>query len=532
MKKVIATVLTAMLSLSLLSGCGSNANNSEGTANEAEKAAVTFPLAAKTEFDVHYHARDKYVFNESWPVFQKLGELTNVYLKNTANEVATNSTEQFQLQAVDGFPADIYGGNSLAQYFIQYGQEGAFKAINEYWDYAPNFRKFLDEHKDIEAAITAPDGNIYYIPYVVDGDVSRTYFMRTDWLDKLGLEVPDTVEDLEKVLIAFRDEDPNGNGEKDEIPYFNDKWQEMLRLSNLWGARVYGNDSYDEHFIPDDNDKLYNSLVQPEFKVAVENISRWYDEGLIDQEIFTKGSSSRKEYLPTNVGGMTHEWVASTSGYNDKVDVEGFKFEGIIPPTGTNGEKWEEHERIPVKPDGWAISSNCDDVATAIAYLDYMWTEEGRILTNFGVEGVSYTMVDGKPVFTDEVLNGEKAVNAYLEEDMGAQLKGGYWQDYNYELQWTNAIGQDVVSKYTGGKYSVKQLPPFQFTTEGQAIVDKYLSNINAYMEETIQSWILGDYKDIDAQWDKYVATLDEMGLQELQAAYQEGYDNYLKIAE
>lgn len=533
MKKIISLVLVLALVLTLVTACQKNEENSAVVEENTEKIEREDGKLSdkKLELTVHYHARNKYAFKEEWPVFQKLGEITNVYLKNTANEVAKNSTEQFQLQAVDGFQSDIYGGNSLANEFVSYGMEGAFIPINKYWNHAPNFRKFLDGHPEIEAAITAPDGNIYHIPYVVDGDVGRTYFIRTDWLEKLDLKAPDNVEELEKVLLAFRNGDPNGNGEKDEIPYFNDKWEEMLRLGNLWNARVYGNDSYRERFVPDNNDKVYPAWTQPEFKEAIKNISHWYDLGLIDQEVFTKRNKARKEYLPKNLGGMTHEWLASTSGYNDKVDVPGFKFEAIIPPKGTNGERWEEHQRILVKPDGWAISINNKHPEITVAYLDYMWSEEGRILTNFGVEGVSYDMVDGKPVFKDEVLNGSVPVNQYLEEQIGSQLKGGYWMDYEYEKQWTNEIGQRAYDLYSGGKYSVKQLPPMQFTKEGQKVVDKYLSNLIGYMNEAVQGWVLGKPELVEEQWDEYVEKLDEMGLSELNKAYQEAYDNYLKVA-
>ena len=65
-------------------------------------------------------------------------------------------------------------------------------------------------------------------------------------MNKLGLEVPNTVEEYENVLRAFRDQDPNGNGLKDEVPYFARQWQEMIRLVTLWGGRSSGSDTYHE----------------------------------------------------------------------------------------------------------------------------------------------------------------------------------------------------------------------------------------------------------------------------------------------
>ncbi len=546
MRKSWALLVAMTMGMTALTGCGADTTTTNPpvsggdttTTNPpaeggdvAEVKGIQFPLEKPMEFDFHYHARNKYVFRPEWPVFQELAKRTNITLKNTANEVATNSEEQIQLQAVDGFPSDIYGGNNTTKYFMQYGQDGAFVAINEFWDYLPNFKAYLDANPDVEAVITAPDGNIYHIPYIQDGGVARTYFMRTDWLDNLGLKVPTTVEELEVVLTAFKNDDPNGNGLNDEIPYFNDKWNEMIRLANLWDARVYGMDTYQERVIPTEEDTVYHAWTQPEFKEAIKNIARWYANGLIDQEIFTKGSASRKEYLPKDIGGMTHEWVASTSGYNAKVEIPGFMFETIAPPKSPSGNQWEEHERLKTKPDGWAVSSNCENPAEALAFMDYFYSPEGRILSNFGVEGEHYDMVDGKPVFKDSVLNGDKAVNAFLEEEVGAQLKHGYWMDYEYERQWTNEVGQKGVELYEANDYSVLQMPPLVYTDAEKDTMDRLLSNINAYQDEMIQKWIIGgDPAVVDADWDKYLAELEKLGMQELLDAYQSAYTNYLSI--
>ncbi len=515
-------------------------NETEAVTNETwtdeygSPMGMDFPLAQPEEFTFHYHARNTYAFNEDWPVFKEMQEITNISLKNTANPVGTNSVEQLLLQAVDRFPSDIYGGDNIASYFMQYGPEGGFLPLNDYWDNLPNFRAFLDDNPDVEAAITAWDGNIYHIPYIQSGGVARTYFMRTDWLDNLGLEVPTTVEELENVLIAFKYDDPNGNGINDEIPYFNDNWMEMMRLVNLWDARCYGMDSYVEKVIPTEDGSVYFAWSTPEFKVGLENLSRWYDMGLIDREIFTKGVASRVEYLPKDIGGMTHEWTPSTSAYNDGVNIDGFKFEVIAPPITATGNQWEEHSRLKVKPDGWAVTPNCSNPEAAFAYMDYIYSDYGRILSNYGVEGLSYDMVDGKPTFNDYVLNNDEnvAVNIFLETYIGTQLKHGYWMDYEYEYQWTHEIGRAGVDLYTENDYSVIQMPPLPWNVEQKQVIDNRLPNINMYTNEMVQKWIIGDPSVIDAEWDMYLAELEKLGLSIVLDTYQEAYTSYLEKLE
>ncbi len=541
MNKRISMLLASTMALSMLASCGSSDGGSSDSGVDANVASipqevsenpVSFPLDSAKEYTFHYHARNQYVFDPSWPVFQEMTSLTNISLVNTANPVATNSEEQIQLQAIDKFPSDLYGGNNTAPYYMLYGPQGAFYALDDYWEYLPNFLSYLNDNPDVAATIVAEDGKIYHIPYIAEGGVARTYHIRQDWLDNLGLETPETVEDLEAVLVAFRDDDPNGNGLKDEIPYFNDKWNEMIRLVNLWDARCYATDTYAERVCVDENGEMYHAWTADEFKTGIENVSRWYDEGLIDQEVFTKGNSSRKEYIPGDIGGMTHEWVASTSSYNDTVTIDGFNFVTFAPPITATGNQWEEHQRIKVKPDGWAISVNCDEPEELFAFMDYFYSEEGRILSNFGVEGVHYTMENGKPIFTDLVLKNDKAANSYLEEDVGAQLKHGYWQDYEYEWQWTNEIGQAGVAMYTEADYAgnVIIMPELNYTSSELATYEELITPINSYLDEIIMTWVIEDWTKIDGQWDDHLARMDTLGVDELLANYQSAYDRYMSL--
>src|SRR5690606_1571608 len=100
-------------------------------------------------------------------------------------------------------------------------------------------------------------------------------------------------------------------------------------------------------------------------------------------------------------------------------------------------------------------------------YFDYWWTEEGRRLLNFGIEGETYTMVDGKPKFTETVMK-ESAVVDYLIKTTGAQLSIGGWQDFSHEEQYTNEIALKGIKQYIDNNYisSDYQLPPINLTIE------------------------------------------------------------------
>ncbi len=455
--------------------------------------------------------------SEIYPVEMAAREMTGIHLVDqTAGRNTTDSGEAMNLLLAQGNMPDIVGGHLILQPVNEFGPQGAFVPLNDLVaEYAPNIQAFWDENPEILAAITAYDGNYYYIPYLPDGEFGRAWFIRQDWLDALGLEQPQNVDELYDVLVAFRDDDPNGNGVQDEIPYFARQWEEVNRLLTLWDARSSGSDTYHDFYVNDDS-QIVHPYAQVAYRDALANVAQWYEEGLIDPEIFTRGSSSRDYLLSENLGGMTHDWFASTSGYNAALaeTVEGFNFIPFLPPASAAGVRMEEHRRIPVKPDGWAISYSNEHLVETIQYFDFWFTEEGRNLANFGVEGETWNMVDGEPVFTDAVLNSDRAVNSQMYDE-GAQIQRGYFQDYSYEWQWTSQAAREGIELYSANDLLVPQFLGVSLNEEEQAVYDRYWPSLRTYMLERQQAWILGS-GDVQEDWDDYVETLDEMGLEDV----------------
>ncbi|MEL6682986.1 MAG: hypothetical protein AAFQ09_10110 [Pseudomonadota bacterium] len=185
------------------------------------------------------HARYP-IYEEDWPVEQKARELTGIHLindtvgANMRTDENTGRTEALNLMLASGNIPDIVGSSRIRDFVNQFGPEGAFVPLNDLIaEHAPNIAAYYAERPDIEAAVKAADGQMYYIPYLPDGKYGRAYWIRTDWLDALDLEVPQTVEEYENVLRAFKTQDPNGNGEADEVPLFFRQWPELLLKDRL-----------------------------------------------------------------------------------------------------------------------------------------------------------------------------------------------------------------------------------------------------------------------------------------------------------
>lgn len=549
-KKHVSRLLIFCMILVCFAGCKqkdketagdeTKATNEPSSSAKQDDPEPTKEAEPPVELDIHFHSNNKYTIEgedgKILPVFQLAADETNVIVHNVANPVAQNSNDEFQLQASEQFPADIYGGTSLRSAIMNYAYQGAFLPMNDLIDqYAPNIKKFLEENPEVKRSLTAADGNIYMLNYMPDGDVGRVFFIRQDWLDKLNLKMPTTFDELEEVLYAFRNNDPNGNGIKDEVPLFNDKWQELVRSVNLWGARCFGFDTFEERVVFDENDHFYHAWTADKFKEALIGLNKWYKDGIIDQEAFTRKTNTARSTLWTkeNVGGMTHDFFASTSNFNHNEELlastPDFNLVGMLP-VHKDGSAWEEHHRAVAKPDGWAISANCKNPEAAIRYMDWFFSEKGHIAYNFGIEGDSYTMKDGKAIFTDKVLS-QSNVFTFIQKTYGAQLPIGYKQTFDYEAQWVSKEGMDAFNLYKnkGEDFYLKRTPIFNLTQEETEEYEAYLSAVNSYQDEMVVAFITGK-TDIESNWDAYVERCNELGAQKIVDIYNVAYERYLNI--
>jgi putative aldouronate transport system substrate-binding protein len=473
---------------------------------------------------IHMHFRDKYVWREDWPVAREIERQTGVRLKNVASTASASSREAFNLMLASGKLPDIVAGDGLKSAFLRYGMEGAFRPLGPLISaHAPNLAAFLAAHPGIARTITAPDGEIYFIPYVPDGTFARGWFIRADWLDKLGLKTPETVDELYTTLVAFRDRDPNGNGRRDEVPFFVREAPELGRLFTLWGARSSGSETPHDFMAIDG--RVQHPYAAEAYRTAIRNVARWYREGLIDKEVFTRGARAREVLLGNDQGGVTHDWFASTALYNTSLAsrVKGLRFVAFAPPASVSGVRLAESRRARVRPDGWAITTASQHPIAVIRLFDFLFTPRGRRLSNFGVEGVHHDVIDGAARFKPQVLNAKTPVNTQMWE-IGAQIPVGFWQDYAYERQWTDPVALAGIALYEQGRYLAEDFSGVAMAPAERRLFDRKWPGILSFMLERQQAWVLGA-RDVDADWPEYNKRLAALGLSLVMEAMQAAQD-------
>lgn len=511
-KRIVALGL-CLLMVAGFCGCGKEGAMAGKTERSLTHKITEEPL----ELTLFAKEMEDYADQSLW---LGVADKTNILLKPTLSENVTDMDQALALAvAAKNIPDVVYDWKQ--ENFNKYGTQGALIPLNDLIEeHAPNYKKFLEENSDIKYFSTADDGNIYFIPFITDGEASTAWFIRQDWLDKLNLETPNTVEELHDVMVAFRDGDPNGNGQKDEVPYFGPQG-DLGGLFSLF-------DAYDSFRYQ--NGKVTFGPLEDNYLKAVTEVAKWYKEGLIDKEIFTR--SDAKDFFTTrNTGGITHDWIGSTSKRNDalKDTIPGFNLKVMAPPEGIDGVRREENRRSRTSGEGWAISTMNEHPVETIKLFDFFFTEEGRRMANFGLEGVHYDMVDGAPVFKDEILNSDTSVAAIMI-NVHSQINFGFWQDYAYEAQWTNQIGRDGLAMYQENGYlpSLVERPQLSYAENA----DKHntlATQIKTYLDETLQQWIFGT-KDITSDYGAFKETLKTLGVEEYVAIEQKAYDRYLNM--
>ena len=530
--KVLALMVLSCIIVSMFAGCSkketvkTDVSKTTETPSSSTETGLTGSLASKDpiELSIHMHYWDSIVYNDEWPVFQKAAELTNVALKGVASATATDSVSVFNLMMSSGdLPDLVHGTMNVLQ---KYASDGAFLPLNDLIEkHAPDLNAFLDANPDIRKGLTQADGNIYYIPYIEDNPTGKLWFIRQDWLDKFDLKAPTTKDEYYNVLKTFVEQDANGNGKKDEVGFFNrDSGAGTSELLPLFNVPM--------NWMLEDG-KVIHGFNHPGLKDAMIEIAQWYEEGLIDKEIFTRGNNARDVMFGENIGASTHDWPPSTANYNNSVkeNIPEFNLTVIAPPNAQTGRAWDYSPSSGIGPGGQAIaiSAQTKYAEEAIRYLNFWWTQEGRKLANYGFEGEQYEIVDSKIVYLESFLttNPDTALIEKLKA-IGAQTAFAYHMDYNYVMQTMHPAAIEGLTLYKENEYSNKPFPMLTFTEEEQGVINTKMTTIDTFYKEQTQKWVLGA-EDPAKTYDSYISKMKDIGLDEVIAIYQAAYDRFNK---
>ncbi|MCA0753533.1 extracellular solute-binding protein [Paenibacillus sp. N4] len=525
-KKYVKLSLAGLLAVSVIAGCSNSSGQPESSAETTGTDTKKVSFLWNGKFSSKIPELKGYGDVEAYKEIQKR---TNVQIDFQDND--TGNLSQFNIMLASGtYPDIIYVPGGYPGGVAKLVEDGVAIRLNELIDqYAPNYKKLLEEHPEIKKQVMLDDGTIAKFPQI-NLDLRRNAWsgtmIRQDWLDQVGLKMPTTIDEWYTALKAFKDNDMNGNGNKDdEIPLGDQNGMgSITSFSTAYGLLT----TFQIH---PETGKVTYGPYDPVFKDYLATMRKWYDEGLIDSEFAATDKKGFEAKFSNNIVGAYGGTITGINTYKNqlKSTIPEFKLVGVAPPVGPAGKSYSAAGQLAqyVPLEGAVVSSQAKDLETVIKLLDYMIGPEGSDLQNWGVEGKSYVVENGKKKFSDAVMNdptyeARVAVSRYAYPTSGMVKVMSYDAWASFELQYPEA-GEANERWFNADKTLL--LPPLLFKGEESQEISKIMSEADTYMKEMLLKFIMGN-EPLD-NFGTYTETLKKMNIERAIEIYQAAYDRY-----
>ncbi|HOJ10293.1 MAG TPA: extracellular solute-binding protein [Clostridiales bacterium] len=533
----LGLMLTMLFTSCVVKESGTTPNTISPGTKEAE--SEKFEPLLKEKITLKMLCQANQALSNDMPVIQELERLTNVHLEfEILPAVSAQRWERFAAAMAAREPFDLV----MYQYkndLAKYGMEGVFIPLNDLMKkHAPYlYQKLKDPLGDavvpyttnVLPEITAPDGNIYNIPLISPANaVGAIWGIRKDWLDKLNLKMPETTDELYEVLKAFKVNDPNGNGLPDEVPLgctgggtlvYN-----FLPLLNGFGAHI-------TLYVDKADDTIKYGPIESVWKDGMMFLNKLYKEELMDPNWTTATANTYNAQVSGNQLGLMYAWPGSGLGNAtkelQKIDPS-YRFVPMPPLKAPNGDRFKDTSTAGqiVVPRTAITATNKYPVET-IKYLEFMFTEEGDRCIRYGIEGVHYDMVNGKPKIKQYLLDDKTGLGGKDGIDMAPLGFLSLWdRQAQYDANNPNYVKEeDPYYVYMQPGTVEAPMPSLIFMDSELEKGPDAFKAINSYAYSKWTPFIVGE-EPLD-KYDDYVAQIKTLGIDEVLRIYNKAYGRY-----
>jgi putative aldouronate transport system substrate-binding protein len=534
-KGLVKSFVVSLALMTVLAGCTSKESTTSKTSDG--KTLVT-AFSAVTPIVTDYNNNE---------LTKKIEKKLDIDIKFQTTPQDGAQQKQSLLLSSGDYPVAFIGGNFSGIEQLKYGKQGVLLPLNDLIEkHAPNIKAAFEQQPWLKKAITMPDGKIYGLPGMM-GCYHCTYpikmWINKDWLKKLNLQMPKTPADLEKVLEAFKNGDPNGNGKKDDIPMSgtpND--QEMNPINFIMNAFIFTD--HGNYFKVNDG-KISFVANQPEWKQGLEFLRGLYKKGLIDPQTFTQQTEGIQQLANKGdtplLGTFAGLWSGAALTIDDKA-TRWTHYEAIPPLTGPSGVQETVYNGQQIYSAKFAITNKAtkEQQIAAIKIADYIYSKEGALDEMFGIKGTGWLEpkegdigVDGKPaLFRRGAVNPDEPSNILWDNDftyLTADMYDGQAssQDPNTIEGYERYLYLETKNKYDGHHPSEILLNDVVDPDQAQRVAEMK-TDIVSYVQASAVQFIMGQ-KNFDKDWDAYVKQLNTLGVDDYVKAYQDSYSSVNK---
>lgn len=479
-------------------------------------------------------------YYESWgdiPVFQEYEEMTNVHI-NFNDVSAMEGNDQFNIMVASGEYTDMVlmlagryaGGASKAL------EDDIIIALEDVIEeYAPEYWALLTSDDELRRSVYTDEGHIlamYGFSTAIESEGGL--LIRQDWLDELGLDVPTTYEEIAAVADAF----------KVNYGCTTAIMVDETGLVNQYGSFVggYGTkgfrlnapaDVYSASEFYQIDGELQCSFLDDGYRDFLSMLSDWYKAGYFTSD-WISIMGFQDAWIPYIMDNSTGIFYGSASiinyVYSNHTDPD-IKLTAIPEPSfdGESKSKFfvpnsKRHNTASI-----SVTTECGDPILAVAWINGLFTDEGIILANWGVENQSWAYdANGDIAFTELMTDNDSGASLDVLLHMYAIYSE--WPTLNIGSAYTlyDEETLDIIEFWNNSGTGEYLLPRgVALTTEESTEFSVLAADFETYASENIAAFIIGE-KDI-SEWDDFRTTLDSMSMYECMDIYQDALDRYFR---
>lgn len=566
MKRSISLLLVFSMMLCMCAACGSKTENSAPTSTEPKETAnvesasaeVTPSVGGAQQGTSAVDSAETEIAPISFPLFeepvtltymgegspwnmsgdvvwsqalQTIDEMANVQWKQTWLTMFTG-TDTFNLVIASGDYPDVI--SNFYKYYTNGIQDGIEQEIiidmdEPIREYMPNYMNIVNSDPEITRQASTDDGKIWGVQ-LISNPVQDSFngpIARADLMEKYGIDKLTTLDDWENYLTqCVQNEAQCARG---ALLLMNTGFMSNYTTPSFTISSAFDSGTVDTPWIVIDGQVIY-SPVTDGYKDYLKRMNDWYEKGLVYRDFASyQQTFGQASMMSTGEVTLADGFYNSIDDTESDATVEGLRVKAVPYPVQKEGDTIHlRNYTYQVRPEyAMVISTACQYVEEVCKYFDYMWTEEGIRLVNYGPEGVTWNWgPDGKIEFTDVITN----------DPDGNSVKSmfTYYGTFNFCTynDWTReaiTLSDDCMScldlwASCGDKDYV--MPNVTLNTEESETYGAIFSNVNTHVSEMTLRFINGT-DDIDAGWDEYVAQVEGMGIQKVIDCYQAAYERY-----
>lgn len=468
---------------------------------------------------------------DDWAAFGIAENTTNIHIEWT--QVPTDQyAELCPIMLASGNYADMIFSLNQGYSLTRAYEEELIVDLSEYiYEYAPNYCGLVDEIPNGWSRAASEDGTVTAIYSLNSGSNQQGVLIRGDWLDDLGIEVPETVDEFLDMLYAFKDA-------YGVAPLqMSSSTQEGLIFTSAYDTPGYQISMFNPGSYWYQVDGTVNcGLICDGSYETLKIMNQLYEDNIFSRDFYTfMGGSmdaNKNGLVSGNVVGVLAISDSMVDSYTDMVaDIEGAYWVAAKNPVLNKGDliHFGNVDEVSTGSTCASISTDCKDVELCLQWLDYWYSEEGIMSFNYGVEGETYTIEDGKPVYTDIIENNEwgvgyiTAINSYCPVGNIPS-----YANIRRFTQYYSDLSVQAIELWSEASDYAYVMPTLSLTAEESEEYNSRSADMETYCKECVLAFITGTM-DIDTQWEEYLDTMETLGVYENQAIYQAALDRVLK---